>query len=70
MVDENGICRSDGCERPARCAIRTVRSADRVTMKTIVHYDERSAPKTAVPYCKKCATEILVGLVEVLVYGS
>lgn len=61
MSDEQKTCKSKGCEKPARCAIRTQRPT-RGNLNTTIYYDERTAPKTAIPYCKECGVAVITGL--------
>ena len=61
------ICSSKECNDPARCSIRTMRNDKTRDMKTIIYYDERTAPKVASPYCKQCAVHLVKELTLVLV---
>jgi hypothetical protein len=36
-------------------------------MSTFIYYDERTAPKSALPYCKPCALEAVPALMQILV---
>jgi hypothetical protein len=58
-------CSAKGCEREARMTVHTTRPS-RAVMKSVVHYDDRTAPKSHVRYCKEHGKEIVAGLVDVL----
>lgn len=64
---QSGVGTNVACGKPARCAIRTTRSRDRTRMQTTIHYDERTAPKNAVPYCKEHGVQTMKELAEVLI---
>jgi hypothetical protein len=59
-------CSTKGCGKPARCAIKTARPK-REKMYSVIHYDERTAPKSALPYCKPCAVALLKDLCDTLI---
>lgn len=58
-------CQAKGCERPARCAIDT-RRPTREKLMTTIYYDNRSAPKKAVRYCKQHGSETATGLMALV----
>ena len=59
-------CSSEGCTRPARAAVRTMRPT-RPDLHSTVFYDNRSAPKTALPYCRACTVELMISLCRTLI---
>lgn len=62
-------CSTKDCPHPARCAIKTKRGsgAKRGEMSSVLHYDERTAPKGATPYCKTHGIETINSLAKVLI---
>jgi hypothetical protein len=58
-------CQHDQCENEARVAVRTTRPA-RGDLKTTIHWDDRSAPKTAEPLCASHLLTLLEELAGVL----
>jgi len=72
MPDEPNIdeaCFTEKCLRPARAAISTRRGggAKRGEMSSTLHYDNRTAPKSATRYCRACAIELMISLGRVLI---
>ncbi len=64
---ENGCAGEQGkCEEAARMALRTARPT-RDVIKTIVYWDDRTAPRTAERLCQKHGMETLDALSKVLV---
>lgn len=59
-------CSHRDCNRPARMAVSTIRSAKTRGMKSIVHYDNREAPGNATRYCKEHGINVVTGLVDTL----
>lgn len=55
-------CQAKGCDREARCAIRTLDDPFRTT----VYMDDRQAPKSAASYCKEHGTEVIMGLMALV----
>lgn len=62
-------CSDKDCPHPARCAVQTKRGsgAKRGEMSSVIHYDERTAPKAALPYCKTHGVEIINSLAKTLI---
>ena len=60
------ICVADECGSGARMAVRTLRQT-RADLHTTVYYDDRSAPKAAMPYCKAHGIQLVIELAETLV---
>lgn len=61
-------CNTKHCVNQARVSISTTRSRDRVRLYSVVDYDDQVSPKKATRYCKKCATELMIGLLDMLVH--
>lgn len=59
-------CQSRGCLNQARVAIATKRP-NRERMYSTIDYDDRTAPKTFSRYCKKCAIDIMTGIIRSVV---
>jgi hypothetical protein len=55
-------CSYPDCENQARLAIRTTRPHRR-ELKSVVWYDDRTAPKTASRYCRKHAIHLATELI-------
>lgn len=66
MADEDVICTARECDQPARCAIKIARPT-RGNMYLTIYYDERTAPKTAKPYCKKHGVETVTDVSKTLI---
>jgi hypothetical protein len=62
-------CSTKGCDREARCAVRTTRPT-RADVRVTLYTDNRVAPKTACRHCQEHGLELLVGLAKVLVDGD
>lgn len=58
-------CQANGCNRPARCALHT-RRPTRDKLTTTIYYDDRTAPKAAVRYCKEHGRETAHGLMQIV----
>ncbi len=59
-------CTDKNCERPARIAIVTERPKG--VLRSTIYFDDRQAPKKAIPYCKTCGVELAAGLVRTLAH--
>lgn len=59
-------CSESGCTRDARMALRTTRPT-REDLRTVVFYDDRTAPRTALPYCAEHGLKTVEALLGVLV---
>ena len=62
-------CFVDGCKRPPRLAIETKRPA-RGTMYSRIYYDDRTAPKNAVRYCRMHGIRTSTELALVLTHAD
>ncbi len=58
-------CTAPDCPNPPRMALRTTRPT-REKLTTTIHYDNRTAPATASPYCRWHGAECLAQLVTTL----
>lgn len=68
-MSEAAKCSRKGCLRDARMGVRTSRpSAEKLT--STVFYDNRTAPKTALLYCKAHGLDVVRDLVGALVDGD
>jgi hypothetical protein len=63
MTDD--VCATIGCKRPPRMGLVTTRPK-RDQLKTVIYFDDRTAPKTASRHCKHGA-ELVRDLVSTLV---
>lgn len=63
---EGGPCTHPGCTKPARMAVRTTRPT-REDLRSMIHFDDRAAPKTAQRYCKQHGTAVIAELIKALV---
>lgn len=59
-------CSHSGCERQARMAVRTTRPS-REDLRVTIYCDDRSAPKTAQRYCKRCGQATVRDVLNVVV---
>lgn len=59
-------CAASDCDREARCAILTKRP-NRESVVSSIYFDDRTAPRSALPYCKAHGTEIINGSISLLV---
>jgi hypothetical protein len=63
-------CKHRGCDKEARMALRTTRQAKSRELVTAIHFDDRSAPKAAEPYCKEHGLSLVIDLVKTFVEGN
>lgn len=62
-------CQAQDCDKEARCAIRTLRP-NRGTLYSAFYFDDRTAPRSASPYCKAHGIEVMSGSMGMLVDGD
>jgi hypothetical protein len=58
-------CVTNGCTREARAAVRVTRP--NLNMQITLFPDNRTAPKTAVRYCRTCMTGLMRELIDMTV---
>lgn len=59
-------CTHDPCNKPGRLALRTTRPT-REDLRTMIYFDDRTAPKTAQPYCREHGAALVADLIQTLV---
>lgn len=64
-MSDTTTCETKGCEREARMAIDTSRPS-RDVLKSVLYFDNRSAPRKAARYCKTCGAALAQDLVNAL----
>lgn len=62
-------CSDAGCGKEARMALRTTRPT-RDDLRTVIFYDDRTAPSTALRYCADHGLKVVEQLMSVLVDGD